>query len=164
MLSAAGGCELTATTRVKLPGRSSRSCYQFSLLVTSLSRHVAVYSSCVRSTMLHASETWPLTKPNQHLQRNDRAMIRQICIVKPQDVVTTRSKELLKWIGIEDLDLILKERRLVWYGRGTLQWCSQDSRSHTGCGKAWAWEVQDDMEAADREGLQRMEALSYQPA
>ena len=72
-----------------------------------------VYSSCVRSAMLHASKTWPLTKPNlQHLQRNDRAMIRQICNVRPQDIVTTRSNELLVRLGIEDLDLILKERRL----------------------------------------------------
>ena len=67
--------------------------------------------------MLHASKTWPLTKPNLHrLQRNDRAMIRQICNVRPQDIVTTRSNELLVWLGIEDLDLILKERRLRWYG------------------------------------------------
>ena len=67
--------------------------------------------------MLHASETWPMTKPYlQHLQRNDRAMIRQICNVRPQDTVTTRSNELLVRLGIEDLDLILKERRLRWYG------------------------------------------------
>ena len=67
--------------------------------------------------MLHASETWPLTKPNfQCLQQNDRAMIRQICIVKLQDIVTTRSIELLAWLGIEDLDHILKGRRLHWYG------------------------------------------------
>ena len=67
--------------------------------------------------MLHASETWPLTKPNlQRLQRNDRAMIRQICNVRQQDTVTTRSNELLVRLGIEDLDLILKERRLRWYG------------------------------------------------
>ena len=76
-----------------------------------------VYSSCVQSAMLHASETWLLTKPNlQRLQRNDRAMIRQICNVRPHDIVTTRSNELLVWLGIEDLDLILKERRLRWYG------------------------------------------------
>ena len=73
--------------------------------------------SCVWSAMLHASETWPLTKLNlQRLQRNDRAMIRQICNVRPQDIVTTRSNELLVRLGIEDLDLILKERRLWWYG------------------------------------------------
>ena len=67
--------------------------------------------------MLYASATWPLTKPNlQCLQRNDRAIIRQICNVKPHDIVTTRSNELLARLGIEDLDLILKERRLCWYG------------------------------------------------
>ena len=44
------------------------------------------------------------------------AMIRQICNIKLQDIVTTRSSELLARFGFEDLDLILKERRLHWYG------------------------------------------------
>ena len=67
--------------------------------------------------MLHASETWPLTKPNlKRLQRNDRAMIRQSCNVRPQDIVTTRSNDLLVWLDIEDLELILRERRLQLYG------------------------------------------------
>ena len=43
-------------------------------------------------------------------------MIRQICNVGPQDIVTTRSNELLARLGIEDLDLILNERRLRWCG------------------------------------------------
>ena len=93
------------------------------LLPVLSSRHLSfktcgrVYSSCVRSAMLHVSETWPLTKPNlQCLQRNDRAMIRQICNVRPHEIVTTGSNELLAWLGIENLDLILKERRLRWYG------------------------------------------------
>ena len=69
------------------------------------------------SAMAHACETWPLTKPNlQHLQRNDKAMIRQICNVQLPDVVTTKSNELLAQLGIEDLDLIMKEGRLCWYG------------------------------------------------
>ena len=72
-----------------------------------------VYSSCVRSTVLHASET----KQNlQHLQHNDRAMIRQICNVKPQDTATIRSQQLRAQLSIKDLDLILKENRLRWYG------------------------------------------------
>ena len=90
---------------------------------SSLFRHLSfktcgrVYSSCVRSAMLHASETWPVTKPClQRLQWNDRAMIRKIFNVKPQDTATIRSTELLAWLGIEDLDLKLKERRLPWYG------------------------------------------------
>ena len=76
-----------------------------------------MYSSCVRSAILHASETWPLTKPNlQLLQRNDRAMIKQICNVRLQDVVTTRFSELLVQLCTEDVDLIRKERRVRWYG------------------------------------------------
>ena len=43
-------------------------------------------------------------------------MIRQICNVKPQDTANISSTELLAQLGIEDLDLILKERRLRWYG------------------------------------------------
>ena len=114
MLSAAGGCELSTTTHVKTAWKKFKD-----LLPVLSSRHLSfktrgrVYSSCVRSAMLHARETWPLTKPNlKHLQRNDRVMIRQICNVRPQDIVTTRSNELLVRLGIEDLDLILKERRL----------------------------------------------------
>ena len=51
-------------------------------------------------------------------------MIRQICNVRLQDIVTTRSNELLRQPGIEDLDLILKERRLHWYGHVE---CSNDA-------------------------------------
>ena len=67
--------------------------------------------------MLHASETWPLTKMNlQRLQRNGRAMIRQICSIKPEDVARVRSSELLAKLQLEDLNLILRERRLRWFG------------------------------------------------
>ena len=118
MLLAAGGCELSTTTCVKTAWKKFKE-----LKPVLSSRHLSfktrgcVYSSCVRSAMPHASKTWPLTRPSfQHLQRNDRAMIRQICNVKSQDTATIRSTELLAQLGIEDLDLILKERRLRWYG------------------------------------------------
>ena len=52
----------------------------------------------------------------QRLQRNDRAMIRQICSIKPEDVARVRSSELLTKLQLEDLDLILRERRLRWFG------------------------------------------------
>ena len=127
MLSAAGGCELSTTTCVKTAWKKLKD-----LLPVLSSRHLSfktrgrVYSSCVRSAMLHANETWLLTKPNpQRLQPNDRAMIKQICNVRPQAIVTTRSNELLVRPGIEDLDLILKERSLLWYGH--VEWCNQDS-------------------------------------
>ena len=114
MLSAAGGCELSTTTRVKTAWKKFKELKPvFSSCHLSFKTLCRVYSTCVRSPMLHASETWPVTKPClQHLQRNDRAMIRQICNVKPQDTAI----ELLSRLGIEDLDLIPKERRLRWYG------------------------------------------------
>ena len=118
MLSAGGGCEMAVTTRVKTAWKKFRE-----LLPVLTSRHLSyktrgyVYSSCVRSAMLHASETWPLTKTNlQRLQRNDRAMIRQICSIKPESVARVRSSELLAKLQLEDLDLILRERRLRWFG------------------------------------------------
>ena len=39
----------------KPPRRSTRSCYQFSLPTTALSRHIASWTACVQSAMLHAS-------------------------------------------------------------------------------------------------------------
>ena len=66
--------------------------------------------------MLHASETWPLTKPDlKRLQRNDRAMIRQNCNVKSENVATIRSKELLAQLEIDELDVILGKKRLRWF-------------------------------------------------
>ena len=118
MLSAGGGCEMAVTTHVKTAWKKFRE-----LLPVLTSRHLSyktrghVYSSCVRSAMLHASETWPLTKTNlRPLQRNDRAMIRQICSIKPEDVARVGSRELLAKLQLEDLDLILRERRLRWFG------------------------------------------------
>ena len=118
-LSAGGGCEIAVTSRVKTTAwKKFRE-----LLPVLTSHHLSyktrghVYSSCVQSAMLHASENWPLTKTNlQRLQRNDRAMIRKICSIKPEDVATVRSSELLAKLELEDLDLILRERRLRWFG------------------------------------------------
>ena len=117
MLSAGGGCEITVTTRVKTAWKKFRE-----LLLVLTSRHFSyktrghVYSSCVRQAMLHASETWPLTKTNlQRSQHNDRAMIRQICSIKPEDVTRVKSSELQAKLELEDLNLILRERRLRWF-------------------------------------------------
>ena len=83
MLSAAGGYELSTTTRLKTAWKFKE------LLPVLSSRHfpfktrVRVYSSCMWSAACPASETWPLTKPNlQRLQRNYRTMIKQIYSVK----------------------------------------------------------------------------------
>ena len=125
MLSAGGGCEMAVTTRVKTAWKKFRE-----LLPVLTSRHLSykarghVYSSCVRSAMLHASETWPLTKTNlQPLQRNDRAMSRQICSIKPEDVARVRSSKLLAKLRPH---FEREKASLVW-ACGTFEWCNQNS-------------------------------------
>ena len=118
VLSSADVCGLLTTARMGAAWRG------FGGLLPVLSLHClsfgacgCVCGSCVWGPVLRAGGAWPLTELSlQRLQRNDRAMIRQICNVRPQDIVTTGSNELLVRLGIADLDLILKERRLRWYG------------------------------------------------
>ena len=43
-------------------------------------------------------------------------MIRQICSIEPEDVARVRSSELLAKLQLKNLDLILRERRLRWFG------------------------------------------------
>ena len=56
--------------------------------------------------MLHASGTYPSVKMN--LQRNDRAMIRQICSIKPEDVAIVRSSKLLAKLELRSSKLLAK--------------------------------------------------------
>ena len=115
MVSAAGGCELATTTRVKTALK------KFMVLLPVLSsRHFSyntfgrVYSSWVRNAKIHANETWPKTSPDlQRLRRSDRAMIKQICNVKSEDVATVRSNELLALLEIDGLDVILREEKAL---------------------------------------------------
>ena len=61
--------------------------------------------------MLHGSETWALTKVDlQRLQRNDRAMIRHVCGVKPNEVSQVWSQDLLEKLGLLDLILFYKRK------------------------------------------------------
>ena len=69
------------------------------------------------ASSLYQYQTWPLTSPDlQRLRRNDRAMIRQICNVKPENLATVKSNELLARLEIDDLDVILRGKRLRWFG------------------------------------------------
>ena len=110
--------------------------------------------------MLHASETWPLTKTIlKNLQRNDRAMIRQICSIKPEDMATVSSRELLAKLQLEDLDLILRERRLHWFRHVE----RSSGAIRTACdiqieGEQGGREAQANLEETDRERLHRVEA------
>ena len=116
MLSAGGGCKLAAITRCKCAWG------KFRQLLPLLTNHQVplltrgkVYSSCVRSVMLHAAETWAMKADTlNRLRRNDRAMIRWICNVKAKDEVSSDS--LLTKLGIQDLDVVLRTGRMRWFG------------------------------------------------
>ena len=116
MLSAGGGCELAAITRCKCAWGKFRQ-----LLPLLTNRHLPlltrgkVYSSCVRSVMLHAAETCAMKVDTlNRLRRNERAMIRWICNVRAKDEVSSDS--LLTKLGIQDLDVVLRTSRMRWFG------------------------------------------------
>jgi len=45
-----------------------------------------LYSSCLRSSMLHESETWPVRKENEvALQPAEMRMVRWMCAIKLKD-------------------------------------------------------------------------------
>ena len=74
-----------------------------------------LYSSCVRSSMLHGSEAWPVRKENVvALQRAEMTMVRWMCGVNLKDKLP--SKELRERLGVDDIALILQQNRLRWYG------------------------------------------------
>ena len=116
MLSAGGGCELAAITRCKCSWGKFRQ-----LLPLLTIRHLPlltrgkVYSSCVRSVMLHAAETWAMKVDTlNRLRHNDCAMIHWICNVRAKDEVSSDS--LLTKLGIQDLDVVLRTSRMRWFG------------------------------------------------
>ena len=128
MLSAGGGCELAAVTRCKCAWGKFRQ-----LLPLLTNRNVPlvtrgrVYSTCVRSVMLHAEETWAKTAASlNRLRRNERAKIRWICNVKAKDEVSSDS--LLSKLGIQDLDMVLCTSSMRWFG-------------HVECSTSWIAKV-----------------------
>ena len=116
MLSAGGGCELAAVTRCKCAwGKFPQLLPLLTNCNVPLVTRGRVYSTCVRSVMLHAAETLAMTVATlNRLRRNDRAMICWICNVMAKDEVS--SDFLLSKLGIQDLDKVLRTSRMRWFG------------------------------------------------
>lgn len=119
MLCSGGGCKLTITTRCCTAWGKFKE-----LLPILLSRHTSftsrgkVFNACVRSALLHGSESWaPTASDLQRLRRNDRAMVRWICGVRLNDEVPTVS--LYNKLGIQEVSDALRSKRLRWYGHAT---------------------------------------------
>ena len=113
---AGGGCEAATVNRIRaawgkfwelLPILSSKS--------LSLHTRGRVYCSCIRGAMLYACECWPLKQTDlDRLLRNEKAMLRWMCAVKPTDVINTQDLSLR--LGVDDLDVALSRKRLRWFG------------------------------------------------
>jgi len=72
-----------------------------------------LYSSCVQSSMLYGSETWPVRKKNEVVgQQAEMRMVRWMCGVKLQYRVP--SKELRERLGFDDILLQQKQVVMVW--------------------------------------------------
>ena len=74
-----------------------------------------VNNACVRSSLLHGSETWAPTAPDlQGLRQNDRSMVRWICGVRDDEEVSVDT--LCAMLGVQEVTAALRTRRLRWYG------------------------------------------------
>ena len=116
MLSAGGGCMAAATARCRCAwGKFRENLPLLTSKPVPFDLRGRLFSSNVRSLVLHGTETWPMTSAALHRQcRKDRAMIRWICGVKPSD--DPSMDELHAKLGICDLAILVRERRLRWFG------------------------------------------------
>jgi len=118
MLSVDGDADAVVEARIRIGWNKFR---QLVPLLTnkdmSLSMRGRLYSSCVRSSMLHGSQTWPVRKENVvALQLAEMRMVRWMCGVKLKDRLP--SKELRERLGIDGIALVLQQNRLRWWGGG----------------------------------------------
>jgi len=100
MLSVDGVAEAAVETRIRIGWNKFR---QMVPLLTnkdlSLTVRRRLYSRCVRSSMLHGSETWPVRKENEvALRQAQMRMIRWMCGIKLQGKVP--SKGLRERLGL----------------------------------------------------------------
>jgi len=109
MLSVDGNADAAVRARIRIGWNKFR---QLVPLLTnkdiSLIMRGRLYSSCVQSSMLHASETWPVRKENKvALQRAEMRMVRWMCGIKLIDRFP--SKELRERLGIT-----AEQAAMVW--------------------------------------------------
>ena len=85
-----GDCELATIARTRAArGKFRELLPLLSSSTVSLARRGMLFNSCVRGASLQASECWALRREHiQRLLRNEYAMLRWMCKVKPEDDVS----------------------------------------------------------------------------
>ena len=162
-----GGAEAALNARIKKGWYAFRQLTPL-LLCRGVSLRVKgrVYDACVRSAMLYGSETWALRKIDESkLEINDMRMIRRICRAKLTDRIY--SEEYRKRLGLEDINSVLKKRRLRWFGhveRRDNEWIKKSLVMEVGGKrprgrpkKSWLELVESDMRD---KGLKKQDALA----
>ena len=115
MLCAGGRSQLAIITRCGFAWEKFKR-----LLPVLTSKHVSlrmggrVFNACVRSAILHGSESWAPTVPDlQPLRRNDRSMVHWICGVRDYDKVTADT--LCTMLGVQEVTAALGTSHLRWF-------------------------------------------------
>ena len=134
----------------KWPGRSSRSCYQFSLPATSQNMWLWVQLLCAPCQWDLATEKPTPPTSATEWQGNDQTDLQ--CQATRHCHHQVHWATCVAWHWGSGPRSEGEKVPLVWTC-GTLQRCSWDSLWHTGWQKAGAWETQDDREAADKRGI-----------
>jgi len=112
MLSVDGDADAAVETRIRFGWNKFR---QLVPLLTnkdiSLIVRGRLFSSCMRSNILHGSKTWPIRKGNEvALQRVQMRMVRWMCGIRLQDRVP--SKGLRERLGLDDIISVQQQNRL----------------------------------------------------
>jgi len=117
MLDADGGCDSAVTTRVRSAWEKFR---EYLPILTGkgfllkLKGKVYARPTCVRSCLMHGSETWPMKVEREFkMNRTEMSRIRWICGVKLNE---KKSEELRELLGLEPVSLMIKNSRLRWFG------------------------------------------------
>ena len=116
VIGSSGGCYDAITARMKSAWKSFRELLPIlSNRAISFRNRGHIFNSCVRSVLLYACETWPVTVADlNRLLRNDNLMVRWICGQKLSDRVPTA--QLQAKLGISSIDAAIRKARLRWFG------------------------------------------------
>jgi hypothetical protein len=111
-----GGVNLTITNRIQSAWGKFR---ELSPIVAvkgvPLSLKGKIYVSCIRPSLIYASETWAMKEMEvARLVRVERQMVRRMCGFSLWN--KKKSEELLGMLGLESVGNILRRGRLRWFG------------------------------------------------
>ena len=112
-----GGCDSAVTARVRSAWKKFR---EYQPILTGkglllLKLKGKLYATCMRSCLMHGSETWPV-KVEHELKMNhtEMSMIRWMCGVKLDE--RKKREELRELLELELVSLTIKRSRLRWFG------------------------------------------------